>query len=78
MQAFEQSFGQALRNELKDTGVSVTTLLPSPADTELFERAELMDTKVWTSDKDGPGHLRRSWVSTARLSDVPTHGCVGP
>ncbi|WP_309069948.1 SDR family NAD(P)-dependent oxidoreductase [Arthrobacter sp.] len=52
--AFVQSFGQALRNELKDTGVTVTTLLPGPTDTEFFERADLMDTRLGTSKKDDP------------------------
>ena len=52
--AFVQSFGQALRNELRNTGVTVTTLLPGPTDTEFFERADLMDTKVGTADKDDP------------------------
>ena len=37
--AFIQSFAQALRYELKDTGVTVTALLPGPTDTEFFERA---------------------------------------
>jgi len=49
--AFIDSFSWALRNELKDTGVSVTCLMPGPTDTEFFERADLMDTAVGTSDK---------------------------
>ena len=44
--AFLDSFSFAIRNELKDTGVSVTVLMPGPVDTEFFERADLMDTKV--------------------------------
>ncbi len=44
--AFIDSFSWALRNELKDTGVTVTCLMPGPTDTEFFERAGLMDTKV--------------------------------
>lgn len=52
--AFVQSFGQALRNELKDTGVTVTTLLPGPTETEFFERAGLTDTRLGASDKDDP------------------------
>jgi short-subunit dehydrogenase len=52
--AFVQSFGQALRNELKDTGVTVTTLLPGPTETDFFERADLLDTKVGSDDKDDP------------------------
>jgi short-subunit dehydrogenase len=55
--AFVQSFGQALRNELKDSGVSVTTLLPGPTDTEFFERADLMDTKVGAAEKDDPAQV---------------------
>jgi uncharacterized protein len=44
--AFIDSFSWALRNELKDTGITVTCLMPGPTDTEFFERANLMDTKV--------------------------------
>ena len=48
--AFIDSFSFALRNELKDTGVTVTCLMPGVTDTEFFERADLMDTKVGTDD----------------------------
>lgn len=44
--AFIDSFSWALRNELKDSGLSVTCLMPGVTDTEFFERADLMDTKV--------------------------------
>lgn len=50
--AFVQSFGQALRNELKDTGVTVTMLLPGPTETPFFEKAHLLDTKVGAEEKD--------------------------
>lgn len=49
--AFVDSFSFALRNELKDTGVTVTVLMPGPTDTEFFERAGLMDTKVGQDDR---------------------------
>jgi short-subunit dehydrogenase len=49
--AFIDSFSWALRNELKDTGVQVTCLMPGVTDTEFFERADLMDTEVGTTDK---------------------------
>jgi short-subunit dehydrogenase len=49
--AFIDSFSWALRNELKDTGVTVTCLMPGVTDTEFFERANLLDTKVGTDDK---------------------------
>ena len=48
--AFIDSFSLALRNELKDSGVTVTCLMPGPTDTEFFERADMMDTKVGTQD----------------------------
>src|SRR5436189_3639610 len=44
--AFLDSFAYALRNELKDTGVTVTCLMPGATDTDFFERADLLDTKV--------------------------------
>jgi len=52
--AFVMSFGEALRYELKDTGVTVTVLQPGATDTNFFERADLMDTKVGTEKKDDP------------------------
>lgn len=48
--AFIDSFSWALRNELKDSGVTVTCLMPGVTDTEFFERADMMDTKVGTDD----------------------------
>src|SRR3712207_9393310 len=58
--AFVQSFALALREELKDTGVTVTSLLPGPTDTEFFDRAELTDTKLGASDrKDDPAQVAR-------------------
>ena len=57
--SFDQSFALALRNELKDTGVSVTSLMPGPTETEFFERAEMLDTKVGAADKDDPADVAR-------------------
>jgi uncharacterized protein len=58
--AFIDSFSWALRNELKDTGVTVTCLMPGVTDTEFFERADLMDTKVGTQEhKADPAEVAR-------------------
>jgi uncharacterized protein len=57
--SFVQSFALALRNELKDTGVTVTSLMPGPTETEFFERADMLDTKVGSSDKDDPADVAR-------------------
>jgi short-subunit dehydrogenase len=50
--AFLNSFSFAIREELKDTRVSVTCLMPGATETEFFQRADMMDTKVGTADKD--------------------------
>jgi short-subunit dehydrogenase len=55
--SFVQSFALAIRNELKDTGVSVTALMPGPTDTEFFERAGMEDTKVGADEKDDPAEV---------------------
>jgi len=52
--SFVQSFAEALRNELKDTGVTITALMPGPTETNFFHRAEMDDTKVGASEKDDP------------------------
>ena len=58
--AFIQSFAQALRYELKDTGVTVTALLPGPTDTEFFERAGMAEnTPIGSAPKDDPADVAR-------------------
>jgi len=52
--AFIDSFAVALRNELKDTAITVTCLQPGATDTEFFVRADMTDTKVGTQKKDNP------------------------
>lgn len=42
--AFLESFAYGLHNELKETGISVTCLMPGPTDTEIFKRAGMEDT----------------------------------
>jgi short-subunit dehydrogenase len=50
--AFLDSFSFALREELRDSGVTVTCLMPGATETEFFRRADMMDTKVGTEPKD--------------------------
>jgi uncharacterized protein len=58
--SFVHSFSQALRNELKDSGVTVTALMPGATDTNFFDRAGLEDTKVGQQDKkDDPAEVAR-------------------
>jgi uncharacterized protein len=39
--------------------VTVTSLMPGPTETEFFERAEMLDTKVGAGDKDDPADVAR-------------------
>jgi short-subunit dehydrogenase len=57
--AFLDSFSYALRAELKDSGVTVTCLMPGATETEFFERADLMDTKVGTAKKQPPDEVAK-------------------
>ena len=58
--AFVYSFAQGLRGELKDTGVTVTALLPGPTDTNFFARADMEDTKLGQmKKKDDPREVAR-------------------
>ena len=58
--AFLDSFAFALRHELKGTGVTVTCLMPGATETEFFERADMMDTKVGTAKKDDAAQVART------------------
>ena len=57
--AFIDSFSFALRDELKDTGVTVTCLMPGATETEFFERADMLDTKVGQAKKDDPADVAK-------------------
>lgn len=57
--AFLLSFSEALRNELKDTGVTVTALQPGPTETNFFHRADMDDTKAGTDKKDDPADVAK-------------------
>ncbi len=59
--AFLDNFALGWREEMKDTGVCVTCLMPGVTDTEFFERADLMDTKVGQDDaKADPADVART------------------
>jgi short-subunit dehydrogenase len=57
--AFIDSFSFALRNELEDSGVTVTVLMPGATDTRFFERAHMLDTKVGVTKKDDPADVAK-------------------
>lgn len=67
--AFLDSFSFALRAELKDSGVTVTCLMPGATETEFFERADLMDTKVGQAKKDNAGEVARTGYEAMQRGD---------
>lgn len=85
--AFIDSFADAIRNEIKDVkGVTVTTLMPGPTETEFFDRAQMLDTKVGNQRKDdahevakdgwdalmaGKAHIVSGWKN--KLQAVAAH-----
>ncbi len=70
--AFVHSFAEGIRQELKDTGVTVTSLMPGVTDTEFFARADMGDTKLGRmDDKDDPQDVARDAVE-ALLAGRPS------
>jgi len=57
--AFIDSFSFALRNELKDTAITVTCLMPGATETDFFERADMLDTAVGQGKKDDPADVAK-------------------
>jgi short-subunit dehydrogenase len=58
--AFLDSFSFALRAELKDSGMTVTCLMPGATETEFFERADMLDTALGQGKKDDPADVAKS------------------
>jgi len=57
--AFDRSLAQSIREELKDTGVTVTVLMPGATETNFFHRAGADDTKLGQSEKDDPAEVAK-------------------
>ena len=55
--AFIRSFGEGLRNELKDKGITVTVLMPGPTETDFFHRANMDNTPAGQMKKDDPARV---------------------
>jgi short-subunit dehydrogenase len=67
--AYLLSFAEAIRYELKDTGVTVTALLPGPTDTEFFDRAGMQNTPVNVAGKDDPAEVARDAFKALMAGD---------
>lgn len=58
--AFLDNFSFALRAELKGSGVTVTCLMPGITETDFFERADLVDTKLGQAPKQDPASVAKT------------------
>jgi uncharacterized protein len=67
--SFLLSFAEAVRYELKDTGVTVTALLPGPTDTEIFDRGGMHNTRVAEGPKDDPAEVARDAFKALMAGD---------
>jgi short-subunit dehydrogenase len=67
--AFVQSFAQAVRNEIKDTGVTITALMPGATETNFFHRAGMDDTKIAMSEKDDPADVAKTGFEALMAGD---------
>jgi short-subunit dehydrogenase len=67
--AFLDSFSFALRAELKGSGVTVTCLMPGATETDFFERADMLDTKVGTAKKDDPADVAETGFNAMMNGD---------
>jgi uncharacterized protein len=58
--AFVQSFTEAIRSELKNTGVTITSLLPGATSTDFFNKAEMQVSKLVQEEKlDDPAEVAK-------------------
>jgi uncharacterized protein len=60
--SFVQSLSEALTEELKGTGVTVTTLMPGPVETPFWARAQLLDTALGKAPKDDAAAVAKQGV----------------
>lgn len=67
--AFIDSFSFALRHEIGDSGVTVTCLMPGATETEFFERADMLDTKVGAAKKDDAADVARTGFDAMMRGD---------
>jgi uncharacterized protein len=67
--AFLDSFSFAICAELKDTGVTVTCLMPGATETDFFERADMLDTRVGKQKKMDPAEVAKQGYDAMMSGD---------
>lgn len=67
--SFIQSFAEALQDELRDTAITITSLMPGPTDTNFFARAGMLNTLVGKMPKDDPAQVARQGFEALMSGD---------
>ncbi|KRE33081.1 oxidoreductase [Mycobacterium sp. Soil538] len=67
--SFVQSFVKALQDELRDTSITVTALLPGPTDTNFFASAKMLDSPIGKMGKDDPAEVARQGFEALMRGD---------
>lgn len=67
--AFIDMFAYALRAEVQARGVTVTCLMPGATETDFFERADMMDTRVGQAEKDDPADVAENGFKAMMAGD---------
>ncbi|MGE2713247.1 SDR family NAD(P)-dependent oxidoreductase [Mycolicibacterium litorale] len=67
--SFIQSFAEALRDELRDTSITVTSLMPGATDTNFFRRANLLESPMGKMPKDDPAKVAQQGYEALMRGD---------
>jgi short-subunit dehydrogenase len=67
--AFVQSFTEAVRQEVKDKGITVTALLPGATETDFFNKAEMQDSKIVQEGLADPAKVARDGYDALMSGD---------
>lgn len=67
--SFVQSFAEALSDELRDTSITVTALMPGPTDTNFFGRAKMGESLMGRGPKDDPAKVARQGFEALMRGD---------
>ncbi len=72
--AFVHSFSESIREEVKDKGVTITSLLPGATNTDFFNKADMLDAKnIKEGMKEGkladPAHIAKAGYDALMAGD---------
>lgn len=67
--AFINSWTAAIRNELKESNITVTALLPGATDTDFFNKADMQDSKILDSKLSKPEDVAKDGYEALMSGD---------